>query len=449
MRAGRLAGAGALAGVLLAGLPAAATARLDTYRLSLRSTGAFHIAWHGDPARGCQTAGVCDVSGLLTLPLTGTSEMELEREGGRWSNSGSEELEDTLTSQLVVRVRRGGADGPQATCLDLIPVEHLGLTIKPGRHRWVLVPEFASYQPSSGRCAGPTALDLFPSLPQASLGLRRMLRRPTRLDLSGERSFGAGPFTVDTLSSLRVTLGRLHHHRSSEEADPGDRRVVALPPRPVRFQVLSMRYRIERVDGSLTGTFAGMGEPSCRLLDACGLTGTWTYTLGGARGWLNLEALRSARRSRLSRPTLVRAVRAGRVPVTGVGEFDDRALGRTDLDERRDGALSCHDAARTDPPTLGTRRVRRGVKLGLGWGEGGPTLDVLRSRCPGPGQLEVLGDGDAATGVLPASALLRPRIDVRLTGHSRFSTRTYAGTGSGELTVHARLVETTFRNVAL
>src|SRR2546423_10835381 len=93
--------------VLLASRPASAGVRVDT-----EVSGALTVSWHGDPARGCADAGVCDVAGSVTLRAN---------EGSSGGSSDSGHLASLLVVQTqggIVRVTRGAPRAPRGACPD-------------------------------------------------------------------------------------------------------------------------------------------------------------------------------------------------------------------------------------------------------------------------------------------------------------------------------------------
>src|SRR3954447_8421617 len=99
-------------------------------RVDLRTSGGMTASWHGEPARGCAEAGVCDVAGSVTLtPQAGDSSI---------TTSGTRLL-DTLSLTVqrpTVRALRGPPEHPAGACLDAAgPVELSLGTGRPTRGR--------------------------------------------------------------------------------------------------------------------------------------------------------------------------------------------------------------------------------------------------------------------------------------------------------------------------
>src|SRR3954462_3169999 len=166
-----------IAFAVLGSQPAMAGVRVDS-----EVSGALTVTWHGDPARGCADAGVCDVTGSVTL----------RADGGSRSGSSDEEhvlnLLDVQTQGGVVRVSRGA----NATCLDgtgevrLTPrvLRRAGAGAVLGRG----ADDFAfGGQLGAGRCAGPLPSDVAAAMPRATVP-ERVLRRAGAVDLG----FGGG-----------------------------------------------------------------------------------------------------------------------------------------------------------------------------------------------------------------------------------------------------------------
>src|SRR5689334_16239390 len=81
-----------------------------------RLSGDIVLTWHGDPARGCAAAGLCDVSGSLRYaPDTAFTYGDLAA-NGRFE---PDELDLESGDPTTVRVRRGASSGASGLCLDV------------------------------------------------------------------------------------------------------------------------------------------------------------------------------------------------------------------------------------------------------------------------------------------------------------------------------------------
>src|SRR5438034_38481 len=80
-------------------------------------SGEIVVSWHGDPARGCAAAGVCDVSGSLVYRPD-----SVEVRGRLFDTGRFAPVEADLDSQgpSTVRVRRLTSSGGSALCVDTV-----------------------------------------------------------------------------------------------------------------------------------------------------------------------------------------------------------------------------------------------------------------------------------------------------------------------------------------
>jgi hypothetical protein len=436
VRAGRRLGTAIALAAALAGTTGAGSAYADSFRAHVSVTGGLRIDWRGDRARGCENAGLCEVSGLLSAGPAGEIDTDLERHSGAWQSAGFSGY--GLSQPAIVRVRRQRWAAPPATCVDLIPVASAPVQFDVLRKSRLAVSVVEDLQPlSSAHCAGPTALDLSRRLPAGVVDIGRLLRGPVTLDLSGRTPFGAGAFAAEIVSTVRVRIARLHRAASPSDSEYGSSPATrtAHPPPPT----VALDYRIERLAGTLSGGFRRLPGIDCDALDACGLAGDWSYALDVGRGKLTIEGQLPGNLRHPSPGVALAAVRAGRVALEGGGDLGAFDTGTTTLNESRDDGSACRDSARTSVPELGISATRRTARFSVGWGQDA-TLDVLRARCPGPDQLQVLGDSDVLSGSIPVRQLGRRELAVDLTGAGTFGGVSYAGTRQGAMTLHARLV---------
>src|SRR3954447_7387753 len=301
-------GASALiAFAVLGSQPAMAGVRVDS-----EVSGALTVTWHGDPARGCADAGVCDVTGSVTVRAD---------EGSSSSSSDTEHvlnLLDVQTQGGIVRVSRGTS----ATCLDGTgEVRLTPRVLRRAGPRAVLAlgaEDFAfGGQLGAGRCAGPVPSDVAAAMPRAAVP-ERVLRRAGAFDLrfGGRRTFAAGPFAGSVSSTLELrgraarTRGRIGAFvRQPTPARPRHRRVV-------RVEGIVIGYRVAAADGALTTAFQGGPSPDCDALDACGMTGTHELraTPGAVLNFFGTYPL--GRRRALTADQLLAKARAGAVRLT-------------------------------------------------------------------------------------------------------------------------------------
>ncbi|MGH2875216.1 MAG: hypothetical protein ACRDLV_03075, partial [Solirubrobacteraceae bacterium] len=354
-------------------------------------------------------------------------------------SSGGTPSVDIQDDQAVARVlQRNAADTIDGTCVDLVPVD---LQISLAGHGDLAHALTQGYSgASSGRCAGPAASDLV----KLTFPARRLPGGD--YDLSGTRTFGAGPFTITAVSTLRMIVSR------SPIAFPGFPVVpgtwssssginISSKLHPALVEQATYDYRLVRVAGSLTTTFAGEADPMCRPLGACGASGRIDASLAG-HGTVEFSGSRRVGH-RTGAAAALADLRAGRMAV-----FD--TLGSLSLRETTSETLTATGDACTNritqPLALATSGFHHGaerVVLGpgpdssLGFETG---ADLLRTRCPGPSLQDVAGGGSLAQTTLAAGALGDHRIKLVLSSSRPFSGSAYTGTRAGTIVLMLALV---------
>ncbi|MGO9959478.1 MAG: hypothetical protein ACLP50_26475 [Solirubrobacteraceae bacterium] len=405
----------------------AASAKTSSRTIEVEIVGSLTIAWSGDPARGCAARGLCGVHGSLEMLPSGASGS---------SGSGLPPLEVT-DSGAAARVIDQAPDGSTTTCADLVPVDiMLIVTRVNGALRAVAQGDGSPQQPSAGRCAGPTASDL------------EALQLPARrvragYDLSGTTTFGAGPFTIIAVSTLRALVGShlpgpeglLTGTASSATSAP-----VSAPSPPPTHRVLqetaAVVYRIESMSGALTATFSALAPPLCEPLGACGTSGQLSDSLT-AGGTLTFSGTRRVKRS-TGEGAALSDLRAGVLRIDNT--FATIPIDST-VSERLSGpaAAACSDTSVQQAFSgAWTSLGRRGVRLLLSPGVGGiaaPTSDALRTRGPGPSGSDVYGGvggaGDLAAATVAAAQLGAPELTITFTASGAFTGAAYAGARGG------------------
>ncbi|HZE04576.1 MAG TPA: hypothetical protein VE127_05085, partial [Solirubrobacteraceae bacterium] len=337
------------------------------------------------------------------------------------------ELSDSNAVARVITRTAGGAVA--ASCADLVPVD-LVLTVRaahPGLEG-VIAPGQTFQWPSSGRCAGPTAADLRQlSLPARHVGARSF-------SFAGRTTFGAGPFTVTAVSTLRAIVGR----GSRPIAGP-----VPPPPRPPRshhaFQEsVNLAYRVVSAQGTLDTAFAGRPSPLCEPAGACGAHGELQQSLGSG-GTVRLFASRVVRR-RMGRSGVLRDLRQGRLRLqtSSVGQIPARVSETTTTA----GGVTCTDTTGSVPLSLGSSASRHGGELQLrSYGGFFGGIDPLRTRCAGPSVQDVLGSRQVlGVAPIPRARLGAPTLSLTLGAGGAFTGPTYAGARTGAVAL--RLIRT-------
>lgn len=417
-------------GVLVAccAVPAAALADAPT----LNPSGTLTFSWRGDPARGCQAAGVCDVSGSLEVipqDQSGASESPPSK---------NIQIED---DNSVVRVTDPGSTPSQPhVCTQPVPVSMILIITRPRHSRGLEAFAVPFSPPSSGDCAGPSVL----SLSDLTLPARRLPGPREAYDLSGTQTIGAGPYDVTVKSTIRARRPAGTGTGSLGSSGSGS----GFPfPKPFKglIERVSFQYQITSTSGTLTTAFAGRSDPFCLPFDACGASGMVTDSISGISGKLEFDAQRVVSR-RASRRASLADFRSGRLPLQGtevllkdiLSANVGWAAGSACTDR-----LSQHNAMVLDlNGTRGGRQVR--IKLSADQLE-----DPFRSACPGPGAADVLGSSDAlARGSLAATELGKRHLQIVVSGRSRFVAGSYVGSRSDGVTVALRLLRVRAGTVA-
>ncbi len=415
-----------LAASLLPGVAAAqpvATASAKTIRQTVVNqtvSGSLAIAWTGEPARGCAAAGLCGVGGAMQITPSGST-----GEGGTGITPATVPIQVQGTAVArVLSTEPDGAAGP--SCADPVSVD-LSLLVRrtSAGLRAVDDPSQTFGTASAGRCAGPTAADLTGlQLPATHLGAYGYV-------LSGTTSYGAGPFLITVVSTLRarITVGG---------GFPGEPTTTTAPVVHIRHVLqedASVRYRVVGTSGALRTTFTGLAAPLCAPLGACGASGSVRQTFA-AGGSLSFSGQRQVS-ARVGRSTALADLSAGRLTANGGGTIPI-AIGETWSSPQQ---VSCLDrSGGTVQLTASTLSHRRGVEVvadaGLGEGFSPGVFDPFRTRCPGPSSVDVLGSRESlATAVIAGGRIGAPRLTLTLRQTGAFTGSAYDGSRSGSVTL--------------
>jgi hypothetical protein len=411
-----------VAATVLAGVAAPCATAARGLAMPVGVSGSVVAIWHGDPARGCRAAGVCNASGSATYRPGFDGRLRVGRNSV--SFGGAESAEPP-----VVRVRDGGAAGPVA-CADVLESVFSPLSFAYlGDELQVTL---AGLELSAGRCGGPRTLDLAHALPRGFIKTARLRRARGTIDLSSRTRFVAGAFSGEVISTVKITLGRARVVVEDFAPD-----VLRLPDaaagRERRYWILDVQYRIAGASGALVTDFHGLPPPACRALGACGTTGTSSYSLKGVSGRIDvLAAGRIARDGR--RPSVRTALR--RLRRGSLSAYADSRLwqARASVNQTATSpAGTCTDGLFTEPPVIDFRTNRSALVLLLRSNDLGSLADTVRTRCPGPSQTDVLKEGSLAHGRLPLDAVGARTLQV-VTGSNRtFARNGYTGSRHGEL----------------
>jgi hypothetical protein len=444
MRHGAL-GATLASAALLAVAPVNAAAR--EVGGPITTDGGVTITWHGDPERGCDSAGLCAYRGSISSSAFGLGQYFFVLSRGNRLVDDFAFLD--LTSAPVVRVRRaGGAD--DGSCLDVNRIDELSLASSgagPGRARIGI----DALPLTTGRCAGPNLSRALARLPRRTVSLSRLARGGVVADLSGSARYVSGRFSGTVTSTLRLRLGREERGSSGGGGDLGGG-PARRPRRTVRVRVVHLHavYRVTRFAGSLSSSFGGLEGPPCAQLDACGVNGASEWAIESSGGNLVVEGDSLARRSDHGLRGALAAITRTHdafAEVRRPGFF-----GTTTADVTRPDGVPCHDTARVLSPGMAAGFSGRRFFLDVG-GEDTDRAgaDLLRTGCPGPRDSDVLSGPGLATGSVPLSLLARRRFSLPLSGSGRFNASGYAGSRRARfgITLKRRSVRVAFRHVRI
>ena len=420
---------------------------IDYVEVPLRATGAVSIDFRGDEAAGCEAARLCGVSGTVTWNPSGPGVLVVygfrEADGTHSEQSfvafGDERTSDSPRPTLYSRVRRG--DG---LCADVGSTDSAAFATPPRPGRSVELGLFSPQglggspvQPLRTRCAGPLAADVAGLLPTRVISERALRRHANTLDFSAERTFAAHGLTGTVHSTVVLHLRR-GAGSQDEEPYPAD---SSQTDRVVRRRLLEVHYKVGRVSGQVVTGLRGLADADlCGPLDSCGLAGTVTVTPSASSGQAVVVAEGSARRpwSDFNRAVgLAPGAPARGLSTSGFVGWD-RELGTTTSDLTRDGAPDCADSEPIGGRgSVGLRFSKGVVRAGYGDVEE-PGVELLATRCPGPGINDVVPAGSLATAVIPVRALGQRRVTLRLRRGRTYVADGYRGTVSSDLTVVLR-----------
>lgn len=415
--------------LLLTGAAPAAALAATEERTS--ATGELVVSWRGDTTRGCAEQGVCDVAGTIVVTPRANQGTSVTFGGGEDYRA----VDVDLVSSGP-RVVRGPAGAPLGVCADAGgPLSLMLLDFGPPDGAPTAAPprlrDDLGYGLSAGRCAGPAARDLaVPLLPDVRLPAGALARRTLTVDLAGRRTYAAGPYTIDAVSTLAVRSVR-REVRDEHDRDGGGERDG--PPVPRARAAMVMRLASTGLHGTLTTRFGATPGPGCELFDACGVAGAQSLTARPRPLRLELRMTGPAALARGPRRTqrMLAALRAGRLAVEGYAMTRDASATIDATVTRQGGPGACRDRLDVPLPSL---RVQGG-RLALGGEESAGGDRTLRSRCPGPRG----GTGGVlASARIDHRALAAGRLRLRLRPRGDGDPWPYAATTTGALTVDLR-----------
>ena len=405
---------------MLLGSAGGATALGASSQIGFEPVGSLAYIWKGDPARGCAAQGLCGVSGSIQVVTGGSSS----------SQSGTRlppvEITDDASVARVDDVSSAGS--AQRECADVVPVDVSFDLRSAGSGRLRAVADRYAFElPSAGRCAGPTAADLASVvLPARRLGHRGY-------DLSGSDTFGAGPFDVTVVSTIRALFVSGFSGPNPPRVSPGP-----APPksRPALQEFAEADYRLAGITGGLGASFSGLADPLCEPQGACGTAGQLRLVLTARRQNLDFYGSRIVKR-RVASAQVLTDLRAGRLDLSD-NAYTMRLGGELTGTLTGADGLSCSDRLAQQPTGLSSAATSLADRLTLDPGSFsgslfGMSVDLLRTRCPGPGTSDILDGAALATASVAAHDIGAPRLTIALNASGRFTGSAYQGARSGSI----------------
>jgi hypothetical protein len=335
----------------------------------------------------------------------------------------------------VVRVTDPGSTEAQPhICTQLAPVT-IDLTVARSHSGGLQAHPDSFSPPTSGDCAGPSAL----SLSSTELPARRLPGRTEAYDLTGAVGFGSGPYAVTVRSTIRARRPSGSGSGAFGLSGSGSSSGSFPAPKQSRQLVehVSIDYRITTNTGTVTTTFDGRPDPFCVPLDACGVSGALTDAISGGSTDLEFDAQRVVFNRASSRKALA-DLRSGRLTLFDTGELVSDVLS---ANVGWSAGSACTDRLSQFNALVINVTPNKDKKRMLFSLAGNSMEDPFRAACPGPGIADVLGASDTlARGSLPVRDLGRTSLRIPISGHGRFVTGSYAGARNGGVTLGLRLV---------
>jgi hypothetical protein len=352
---------------------------ISTQEIPARFAGLLTVDFHGDPASGCASAGLCGYAGTVAWqpPPTGSVEILEDRVYGHLHY----ELDLTPNSDTALAfggvttssVKLSTAAGVASNCLDASSAgASLMLPLAHGRVAFTL----ADTSPSllTSRCAGPLESDIAPELPAPTLSLAAVQHGRTTISLDASHPFSSHGFAGTVDSTLSVALGK-PGRRTRPRANTVPKGIPT-----ERYRQLDVTYRAS-VSGTAVDQVQGDANPAiCAPLGSCGLSGTLTFAPAAKRVAAELVFATPARkpaRDLLAAVGLRRG--AGTKGVTATGAVSWSNGGEVAALLHQSGS-TCSDSAPLGGGSIllaaGKGRLVALYLPGLG--------SALRTRCPGP-----------------------------------------------------------------
>jgi hypothetical protein len=393
-------------------------------QLPVAVSGSLSVEFEGTPQAGCDRHGLCGVSGTTLWDPGHSALLSLQHVviGGKHKLIGGLLFEENSS---VTKVSRPGPGGTVGLCGDAGTADDLGsLDFQPG-YSFSLRLTDATSDITASHCASPLQSDILKLLPVRPLRHALMRHGRGTIDLSTTRPFSSGGFSGVLRSTVKLRIGRPLHVRL-----PSFLRSVR--HKTVRYRVSRAHYRISRLDGRTTTTFGGLPEQAlCLPLDTCGVSGTLSQSVPHASGSFDFSVLTRASRPKLDSLKALGLSSRGNargIHVDGGGFWVSGSATTTSAVTHNDGSTPCTDTVPVHGGFIGAGV--RGRRLIVSY-----ESDGFHTRCPGPLQQDLLGEGAFASGSIPVSALGRRSITVRLTQTASIADPALAGSIQPELTL--------------
>jgi hypothetical protein len=345
-------------------------------------SGSVHVAFAGDPARGCAAAGTCGYSGTIDAPDTSAL-------SGSFTGDffGPEPSDVQNLAGARIQVLRSDASG-SGTCTDELDDVGAGVAVDEVRGRVRLAlnsatnPLTADGSPlDAGQCAGPRVVEL-PSIPARYVTLGTA-RHGASVALGGTSSFADGSFS-GTVTSTLVAHVKLEQ-TGTEITGAGTVGPTYAAP---TFVDVTLHLNVAAASATLPLGFASSPSPFCAPLDACGLMGTVALTTPAISRRVALDLGEELpAHAKATRARALRDLRAGRLSAMGLQTLGTVHISTTEAALRSTGP-TCTDTVDTavDGPNLSAPANSPENKLDITIGGSAffPIGDPLRTRCPGP-----------------------------------------------------------------
>ncbi|MDQ2760154.1 MAG: hypothetical protein M3Y17_06895 [Actinomycetota bacterium] len=396
--------------------------------LPVRIGGQLTVGFHGDPATGCASHGLCGYGGIVTWrpPRSGTLEIVAYRAGRKVMHEASLELLNQQPNGGVTTsvVQRAIGSGPTGQCEDS---RHTGNALLLSIRAKSLFFTFARAIPAllATRCAGPLDADALRTLRPGHLALRAALPGSTAVDLSATGQFAASGFAGTTRSTLTLKLGKPHRARAGNHS----------PLSRVRYPEVDVSYRASLAGEVVERFHETGGLEVCHAVDACGARGTIKLIPLATASHAVISAIGPANRpftDLLAALGLSHHGHVKRVQVSGSIRFTQH--GRTQAAIKQ-GSQICTDSVPVDAgeglvmqATTGRLFAIYATGVALG-------ADPLRTRCPGPEPKTHLFGVALAEGRFPRTGLAQRTITIHLNRGFRYLDHGYTTRVAPRLTL--------------